>query len=106
MEQSRELISINIKNMLNGIDKDIELMPNDKIVVSSINDLETMGSVKIIGEINEPGDYAFYEGITVGSLIISAKGLSQLSNNSEIFIYRLTYDQSGEKPIRSPFSKT
>ena len=75
-------------------------MPNDKIVVSSINDLETMGSVKIIGEINEPGDYAFYEGITVIDLIISAKGLSQLSNNSEIFIYRLTYDQSGEKPIR------
>ena len=96
----RELISINIKNILNGADKDIELMPNDKIVVSSINDLETMGSVKIIGEINEPGDYAYYEGITVGSLIISAKGLSQLSNNSEIFIYRLTYDQSGEKPIR------
>ena len=96
----RELISINITNILNGADKDIELIPNDKIVVSSINDLETMGSVKIIGEINEPGDYAYYEGITVGSLIISAKGLSQLSNNSEIFIYRLTYDQSGEKPIR------
>ena len=96
----RELISINITNILNGADKDIELMPNDKIIVSSINDLETMGSVKIIGEINEPGDYAYYEGITVGSLIISAKGLSQLSNNSEIFIYRLTYDQSGEKPIR------
>ncbi len=97
----RELIPINIKNILNGADKDIDLMPNDKIVVSSINDLETMGSVKIIGEINEPGDYAFYEGITVGSLIISAKGLSQLSNNSEILIYRLTYDQSGEKPIRT-----
>jgi len=96
----RELISINIKNIVSGIDKDIELMPNDKIVVSSINDLETIGSVKIIGEINEPGDYAFYEGITVGSLIISAKGLSQVSNNNEIFIYRLTYDQSGEKPIR------
>ncbi len=96
----RELISINIKNILNGSDKDVELMPNDRIVVSSINDLETMGSVKIIGEINEPGDYAYYEGITVVSLIISAKGLSQLSNNSEIFIYRLTYDQSGEKPIR------
>ena len=96
----RELISINIKNIVSGTDKDIELMPNDRIVVSSINDLETIGSVKIIGEINEPGDYAFYEGITVGSLIISAKGLSQVSNNNEIFIYRLTYDQSGEKPIR------
>ena len=96
----RELISINIKNILNGADKDIKLMPNDRIVVSSINDVETMGSVKIIGEINEPGDYAYYEGITVGSLILSAKGLTQLSNNSEIFIYRLTYDQSGKKPIR------
>jgi len=96
----RKLISINIKNILNGVDKDIELMANDRIVVSSINDLETMGSVKIIGEINEPGDYAYYEGITVGSLIISAKGLRQLANNSEIFIYRLTYDQNGEKPIR------
>ena len=97
----RELITINIKNILSGVEEDIELMPNDRIVVSSINDLETMGSVKIIGEINEPGDYAFYEGMTVGSLIISAKGLSQLSNNSEIFIYRLTYDQSGKKPIRT-----
>ena len=96
----RELISINIKNILSGTDNDIELIPNDRIVVSSINDLETVGTVKIIGEINEPGDYAFYEGITVGSLIISAKGLSQVSNNNEIFIYRLTYDENGEKPIR------
>ena len=97
----RELITINIKNILSGVEEDIELMPNDKIVVSSINDLESVNSVKIIGEINEPGDYTFYEGMTVGSLIISAKGLSQFSNNSEIFIYRLTYDQSGKKPIRT-----
>ena len=96
----RELISINIKNILNGVEKDIELMPNDRIVISSINDLETVGSVKIIGEVNKPGEYAFYEGINVGSLIISAKGLTQLSNNSEIFIYRMTYDKSGQNPIR------
>ena len=85
--------------MLSGVDKDIELMPNDSIIVSSINDLQAMESVKIIGEINEPGNYPFYEGITVGSLIISAKGLTQLSNNSEILIYRLTYDETGSKPI-------
>ena len=101
----RELISINIKNILSGVEKDIELIPNDRIVISSINDLETMGSVKIIGEINEPGEYAFYEGMTVESLVISAKGLSQLSNTSEVLIYRLTYDETGSKPIRTLSAK-
>ena len=42
-----------IKNMLSGVDKDIELMPNDSIIVSSTNDLQAMESVKIIGEIND-----------------------------------------------------
>ena len=97
----RELITINIEKILNGVDKDIELLPNDKLVISSINDIEVLGSVKIIGEVNEPGDYAFYEGITVGSLIISAKGFSELSNSNEILVYRLTYDETGSKPIRT-----
>jgi len=101
----RDLISINIEKILNGADEDIDLMPNDRIVISSINDLESMGSVKIIGEINEPGDYAFYNGMTVENLVISAKGLSQLSNTSEILIYRLTYDETGTKPIRTLSAK-
>ena len=97
----REQITINIENILNGTDNDIDLLPNDKVVISSINDLEVLSTVKIIGEVNEPGEYAFYEGMTVGSLVISAKGLSQLSNNSEVLIYRLTYDETGSKPIRT-----
>ena len=101
----RELISINIENIIKGVDKDVELLPNDKIVISSINDLEVLGSVKIIGEVNEPGEYAFYEGLTVGSLVISAKGFSQLSNESEIYVYRLTYDKTGTKPIRTLSAK-
>ena len=74
-------------------------------MISSINDLEVLGSVKIIGEVNEPGEYAFYEGLTVGSLVISAKGFSQLSNESEIYVYRLTYDKTGTKPIRTLSAK-
>ena len=97
----REQITINIENILNGTDNDIDLLPNDKLVISSINDLEILSSVKIIGEVNEPGEYAFYEGMTVGSLVISAKGLTQLSNNSEVLIYRLTFDETGSKPIRT-----
>ena len=34
------------------------------------NDLE-ISFVKIIGEINEPGDYPFFEGMTVVDLIIN-----------------------------------
>ncbi len=97
----RELLNINIDNILSGVDEDIDLVTNDKIMVSSINDLETFGSVKIIGEVNEPGEYAFFEGMTVGALIISAKGLTQVSNGSEILVYRLTYDETGAKPIRT-----
>ena len=97
----RELLNINIDNILSGVDEDIDLATNDKIMVSSINDLEAFGSVKIVGEVNEPGEYAFFEGMTVGALIISAKGLTQVSNGSEILVYRLTYDETGAKPIRT-----
>jgi len=101
----RELISIEIEKIINGAEKDIELEPNDRIVVSSINDLEALGSVRIIGEVNEPGEYAFYDGINVENLVVSAKGFSPLSNNNEIVIYRLTYDETGKKPIRTLSSR-
>ena len=97
----RELLSIEIEKIINGTEKDIELEPNDRIVVSSINDLEALGSVRIIGEVNEPGEYAFYDGITVESLVVSAKGFSPFSNSNEILVYRLTYDETGESPVRT-----
>ncbi len=97
----RQLISINIEKIIAGVEKDIQLEPNDRIVVSSINDLEIFGSVSIVGEVIEPGEYAFYDGITVENLVVSAKGFSPFSNNNEIFIYRLTYDEAGKNPIRT-----
>ena len=56
-------------------------MPNDNIIVSSkkrYSILRNLKSKNIL--INQPGGSPFYEGITVGSLIISARGLTQLSN--------------------------
>ena len=96
----RELISINIEQIITGAEKDIKLLPNDRVVVSSINDLEVLGSVRIIGEVNEPGEYAFYDGITVENLVVSAKGFGPFSNKKEILVYRLTYDETGQMPIR------
>jgi protein involved in polysaccharide export with SLBB domain len=74
---------------LNAGDKAFTLQAKDKIVVSSILNGESIGVVKIGGEVLYPGSYSLTNRQeTADQLIKRAGGLTQFGNMAQIKIYR------------------
>ena len=92
------MISININDVLNK-EKDISLSNGDKLIISNKEDLKEESSVFIKGEVNEPGKYPYYQGMTVADLVLSASGFKNSANSKQIDLYKLTYDPTGKSPI-------
>ena len=94
----QEMISINLNDVLNK-EKDISLSNGDKLIISNKEDLKEESSVFIKGEVNEPGKYPYYQGMTVADLVLSASGFKNNANSKKIDLYKLTYDPTGKSPI-------
>ena len=94
----QEMISIDLNDVLNK-EKDISLLNGDKLIISNKEDLKEEPSVFIKGEVNKPGKYPYYQGMTVADLVLSASGFKNSANSKKIDLYKLTYDRSGKNPI-------
>ena len=81
--------------------KTIDLKPNDKIIISSNVDMTTPKFVSIKGEVTEPNNYPFFDGMTLIDLILISKGLSSNGDIENIVIYRSTYDNSRQNPVEA-----
>ena len=89
----QEAMTIDLIASLN-YDKTYELRNNDKLIIPSIQELKSEKKISIAGEVNEAGDYPFFDGMTAVDLILMAKGITDKASNSEIVIYRSTYDET------------
>ena len=78
-----------------------ELRNNDKLVIASIEELTSEKNVTISGEINDPGLYPFFKGMTIVDLILMSNGVNDNGSNNGITIYRATYDESKQKPVET-----
>ena len=94
----QEMVSIDLNNILNN-GKDLNLSVDDKLIISNKEDLKEDQTVFIKGEVNKPGKYPFYQGMTVADLVLNASGFKNNANSKQIDIYRLTFDTSGQSPI-------
>ncbi|MAR25825.1 MAG: hypothetical protein CMC50_00115 [Flavobacteriaceae bacterium] len=83
------------------VSENYELKNNDKLVISSIEELTSEKNVTINGEVNSPGNYPFFKGMSIVDLILMSKGLKDNGSNNGITIYRSTYDESKENPIKT-----
>ena len=79
----------------------INLKPNDRVIISSNIDLSRSKTVTIEGEVFEPKNYPFFDGMTVVDLILMSKGITKNGDLSNIEIYRSTYDEDRKNPIES-----
>ena len=79
----------------------INLKPNDRVIISSNIDLTRSKTVTIEGEVFEPKNYPFFDGMTVVDLILMSKGITKNGDLSNIEIYRSTYDEDRKNPIES-----
>ena len=91
-----QIISFNLSNSKNIFPK-----AEDKIIISSNIDLTRTKSVSIKGEVSEPNNYPFFDGMTLIDLILVSKGLTLKGDLNNISIYRSTYDELRQNPVQS-----
>ncbi|MEM8893670.1 MAG: SLBB domain-containing protein [Bacteroidota bacterium] len=88
--------SVNLKSLMEGTTQDIKLQPEDLIKVSSIFDLTETRLVSIEGEVNNPGQYAYVDNLTIEDLIMLAGGLKASASNSSVEVARRRLDENDD----------
>ena len=102
---STEVISVSLRDILDGSAPDISLQREDVIRVLSIYDLKEEIYVQITGEVSKPGTYPFSNKMTVEDLIIMAGGLREAANTKDIEISRrISEPEAGTFSVLVPVS--
>ena len=91
-----QIISFKLSNSKNIFPK-----TEDKIIISSKIELSRTKFVRIEGQISEPNNYPFYDGMTIIDLILISKGVTLNGDLKNISIYRSTYDESRQNPVQT-----
>ena len=96
----QEAKTVDLKAAMNN-DGDFLLRNNDRLIIASVEELTTPKQVAISGEVNEPGNFPFFRGMTIVDLILMAKGIKDSGTSSGIVIYRSTYDETQKSPVEA-----
>lgn len=83
-DNSRELISFDLRAILNKSAVDIPLQREDSIQISSLFDLRDKYVVSIKGEVRNPGTFAYADSMRVADLIIEAGGFTDAATPTRI----------------------
>jgi len=95
-DYQREQLSFNIAEVLAGTAEDITLKREDMVVVPSLFDLREEYIVKISGEVRNPGQYLYAEGMTLEELILQAGGFTEAASANRIEVARRMHNLDKE----------
>lgn len=87
-----EIISVDIRGIMEGTGPDIPLQKNDILYIPSIHDLEERGDVTVYGEVAKPDRYSFSDNMTLEDLIIRAGGLLEAASTVRVDVSRRIKD--------------
>ncbi|WP_291787504.1 SLBB domain-containing protein [Cecembia sp.] len=85
---STEVLTVNLKAVLDGTAPDVILQREDVVRISSIYDLQEELYVQINGEVKNPGTYPYSKNMAVEELIILAGGFREAANAQDVEIAR------------------
>ncbi len=94
-DRSLEVLSVDLRGIMNGTSQDIILRNNDELFIPSINDMKEYETLSIRGEVANPGMYPYAENTTLEDLIMMAGGLNAGASVVRVDISRRITDQSG-----------
>ncbi len=94
-DRSLEVVSVDLRGILNGTTQDIILKNNDELFIPSINDMKEYETVQIRGEIANPGMYPYADNTTLEDLVMMAGGLNAGASYARVDISRRITDQNG-----------
>ncbi len=83
-----EVLSIDIKSIMDGTVPNIALQKNDILYIPSIHDLEDRGNVTVHGEVAKPDSYPYADNMTLEDLIIQAGGLREAASTIRVDVTR------------------
>ena len=87
-----EIVSVDVKALLEGRIPDIPLRKNDILYIPSIHDLQDMGEVTIFGEVTRPDTYPYADNMTLEDLVIQAGGLKEAASTVRVDVSRRIKD--------------
>lgn len=91
-DYSHEIISIDLKGLLNGTVTDIPLKKNDHLYIPGIHDLKEEETVSIYGEVQNSGSYLYSGKMTIEDLIIQSGGLLEAAATTRVSVTRRIKD--------------
>lgn len=91
------LESINLGQLLNGNTPDIKLRRNDRIYISSQDELRDDRNVTLAGEVKRPGSYPYARNMSIEDLILQGGGLLESASSARVDVARR---------IKNPMSTT
>ena len=80
-----EIVSLNLDNKS---DLSIQLFENDALYISSTKDISLDQVIEIKGEVNNPKEVDFKDGLTITDLVIMSGGLTPYANPKDVRIFR------------------
>ena len=80
-----EIVSLNLDNKS---DLSIQLFKNDALYISSAKDISFDQVIEIKGEVNNPKEVDFKDGLTITDLVIMSGGLTTYANPKDLRIFR------------------
>lgn len=90
-----EVLSVDVKGIMNGTAPDVELKNNDLLYIPSIHDIKYSGDVYISGEIKNPGGYPYSDNMTLEDFVITAGGLKDEASLVRVDVSRRIKDNKG-----------
>lgn len=93
-DMTLEVLSVDLKGILDGTTPDVPLRKNDVLFVPSRNDLITDQTLKISGEVIYPGTYQYATNTTLEDLVLQAGGLTNEASTAKVDVFRRIYDAS------------
>ena len=98
-DYTRESFPINLVEAATDSTADLELAPMDSLVVFSRRILEAEHRVTILGQVRRPGEFVWYDGMTLRDLILEAGGTLEGAEMNQAEVSRLDPPQ-GENDDR------
>lgn len=106
-DKTLEVISLNVKAIIDGTEADVTLRKNDVLFIPSKYDLEQKGTLEIRGEVYKPNVFPYAANTKLEDLIIMAGGLTESASTVRVDVTRRIIDRKGtkkQKEISQTFS--
>lgn len=92
--RQRVFVSFSVEDVLAG--SDINLVREDTVRIFTLDELRTDAYVRITGFVNNPGEFVFREGMTLGDIILNAGGFKDGADLTKIEVASIGYRSIGE----------